>query len=75
MQTRQLYAQYLRILDAIHEGVNFAEIGEVLTPGAINDPVLKERDKRTRAAHDAALKVQQEGYKGLLERDPPFNKK
>lgn len=74
IQSRALYCQYLRILDAVAAGATFAQIGETLTPGATNDPESKQRDKRTRAAHTAALEMAAGGYKGLLDRDPVFLK-
>ena len=62
-----LYVQYLRILDATAAGAGYEEIGATLTPDAINDPDDRQRDKRTRAAHAAASKLQDLGYRELLD--------
>lgn len=64
-QSTRVYVEHLRILDAVAEGSTIAEIGEVLHPGAINDPEERQRDKRIRAAHKAALKMQAEGWRML----------
>ena len=62
----RVYVEYLRILDAFATGASAREIGEVLTPGATNDPEARQRDKRIKAAHTAALKMQEEGYRALI---------
>jgi hypothetical protein len=69
-----LYVQYLRILDAVEAGATYEEIGASLTPDAANDPMERQRDKRTRAAHAAASKLRDEGYKALLGNAPQFVK-
>jgi hypothetical protein len=61
----KVYVEHLRILDGVEAGATIAEIGEALRPGAINDPEEKQRDKRTRAAHKAALKMQADGWRVL----------
>lgn len=60
-----VYVEQLRILDGVEAGATFAEIGEVLHPGAINGPEDRQRDKRIRAAHKAALKMRAEGWRVL----------
>jgi hypothetical protein len=60
-----VYVEHLRILDGVADGATISEIGELLHPGAINDPAEKQRDKRIRAAHKAALKMQAEGWRVL----------
>lgn len=60
------YVEQLRILDASDAHATFAEIGEGLYPGATNDPESKQRDKRIRAAHKAALKMQGGGWRILI---------
>lgn len=60
-----VYVEHLRILDAMNDGATIAEIGEVLHPCAINDPEERQRDKRIRAAHKAALKMRAEGWRVL----------
>lgn len=72
VQSRHKYVEHLRILDAVDTGANYAEIGEELMPDAANDPAEKQRDKRIRAAHTAALEMAAGGYKHLLDRDSPF---
>lgn len=62
---RGVYVEHLRILDGVAAGATIAEIGEVLHPGAINGPEDKQRDKRIRAAHKAALKMRDEGWRVL----------
>lgn len=62
----RVYVEHLRILDAFAAGATAQEIGEVLSPGAINDPEARQRDKRIKAAHKAALKMQDGGYRALL---------
>lgn len=63
--SRAVYVEHLRILDGVDAGATIAEIGEVLHPGAINGPEDKQRDKRIRAAHKAALKMRDEGWRVL----------
>ena len=62
----RVYVEQLRILDAFAAGATAREIGDLLTPGAINDPEARQRDKRIKAAHKAALKMQDGGYRALL---------
>lgn len=62
----RIYIEHLRILDAFAAGATVEEIGIVLTPGASNDPDSRQRDKRIRAAHKAALKMQEVGYRALI---------
>lgn len=61
-----VYIEYLRILDGIAAGETIQKIGEVLSPGAVNTPEERQRDKRIRAAHKAALKMQDGGYRVLI---------
>lgn len=62
---RAVYVEHLRILDGLAAGATIAEIGAVLHPGAENDPEDRQRDKRIRAAHKAALKMRAEGWRVL----------
>lgn len=62
----RLYIRHLRMLDATFAGASIPEIGEILYPGAINDPDDKQRDKRTGEALKAAQKMRDSGYKILL---------
>lgn len=62
----RIYVQHLRILDAFAAGATVQEIGEVLAPGATNDPEARQRDKRINAAHKAALKMRDGGYRVLI---------
>ena len=61
-----VYVKQLRILDAIDAGETIEKIGEVVLPGARNDLVIKQRNKGIRAAHMAALKMQNGGYRVLI---------
>lgn len=61
-----VYVQYLRILDAVEAQETYSDIGAILMPHAANDKESRQRDKRIRAAHMAAKKMQSEGYQGLL---------
>mgnify|MGYP003377707389 CR=1 FL=1 len=73
VQSRDKYVDHFRILDAVADiGANYTEIGCELMPNAVNDPADKQRDKRVRAAHTAALEMADGGYKNLLDRDTPF---
>ncbi|MEI8170859.1 MAG: DUF2285 domain-containing protein [Rhodoferax sp.] len=67
--SNRIYIEQLRILDAIAAGATVSEIGEVLSPGEINDAESKQRDKRIKAAYQAALKMQNKGYLNLLNAD------
>jgi hypothetical protein len=60
------YVEHLRILDAFAGGATLREIGDVLAPEAVNDSDARQRDKRLKAAYEAALKMQGDGYKALL---------
>jgi hypothetical protein len=62
----RLYVEQLRILDAMAAGATVREIGDVLEPNAANAPDERQRDKRIKAAHSAALKMQEGGYRALL---------
>lgn len=62
----RIYIEHLRILDAVAAGATVKEIGAVLTPSASNDPDARQRDKRINAAHKAALKMQEGGYRALI---------
>lgn len=62
----RIYIEHLRILDAFAAGATVEEIGIVLTPSASNDPDSRQRDKRIKAAHKAALKMQEVGYRALI---------
>jgi hypothetical protein len=62
----RIYVQHLRILDAFAAGATVQEIGDVLAPGAANEPDSRQRDKRINAAHKAALKMQDGGYRVLI---------
>jgi len=62
----RLYVEQLRILDAMAAGANVQEIGDVLEPNAANTPDERQRDKRIKAAHAAALKMQGGGYRALI---------
>lgn len=62
----RLYVEYLRILDAFSAGATAREVGELLAPNAANDPEYRQRDKRIKAAHVAALKMQEGGYRVLI---------
>lgn len=62
----RIYVEHLRILDAFAAGATVQEIGEVLSPGAANEPDSRQRDKRINAAHKAALKMQGGGYSVLI---------
>lgn len=62
----RVYVEYLRILDAVEEGATLHEIGEELQPLAVNVPEARQRDKRIRAALAAAKKMQEGGYRVLL---------
>lgn len=62
----RVYIEQLRILDAYAAGATVHEIGDVLSPGAINDAESKQRDKRIKAVHQAALKMQNGGYRTLI---------
>jgi len=64
--SNQVYLKYLRILDALDAGAPLSEIGDVLAPGAVNDPDDRQRDKNIRAAKVAAIKMQTDGYLALL---------
>ncbi|MEI8170857.1 MAG: DUF2285 domain-containing protein [Rhodoferax sp.] len=66
MLENRVYIEQLRILDAIAAGATVSEIGDVLAPGAINDAESKQRDKRIKAAYQAALKMQNGGYRVLI---------
>jgi hypothetical protein len=60
------YVEQLRILDATAAGATVREIGDVLEPNAANTPDERQRDKRIKAAHTAALKMQGGGYRALI---------
>jgi hypothetical protein len=60
------YVEQLRILDAVAAGATVREIGDVLAPSETNDPEERQRDKRIKAAHTAALKMQDGGYRALI---------
>ncbi|MEO6319427.1 MAG: DUF2285 domain-containing protein [Polaromonas sp.] len=62
----RVYVEQLRILDAFAAGATAQEIGDVLAPGATNDPEARQRDKRIKAAYRAALKMQDGGYRALI---------
>lgn len=62
----RIYVEHLRILDAFAAGATVQEIGDVLSPGATNEPDSRQRDKRINAAHKAALKMQDGGYRVLI---------
>jgi hypothetical protein len=62
----RVYLEQLRILDAVAAGATVREIGDVLEPNAANAPDERQRDKRIKAAHTAALKMQEGGYRALL---------
>lgn len=64
--SHRIYVEHLRILDGIAAGATVQKIGQVLTPAATNNPNENQRDKRTRAAHAAAVKMQDGGYRKLL---------
>jgi len=61
-----LYIEQLRILDAVEDGASYSEIGQVIAPTQANHSESRQRDKRIRAAHAAALKMQHDGYRALL---------
>ena len=63
----RVYVQHLRILDAFAVGATVQEIGDVLAPGATNEPDSRQRDKRIKAAYKAALKMQDGGYRVLFD--------
>jgi hypothetical protein len=62
----RIYVEQLRILDAFAAGATVQEIGEFLSPGAANEPDSRQRNKRINAAHKAALKMQDGGYRVLI---------
>lgn len=62
----RIYVEHLRILDAFAAGATVQEIGDALAPGAANEPDSRQRDKRINAAHKAALKMQDGGYRVLI---------
>lgn len=74
VQSRKLYAQYLRILDAVASNTSIPDIGAELMPEIENTSEDRQRDKRIRAAIAAAEKMQTLGYQALLNRDPTFLK-
>lgn len=62
---KALYAQYLCILDGLHDGQKAADIGAVLEPKRANDSRIRERDKRYNAAAKEADRLMKGGYKVL----------
>lgn len=64
--SKAVYIEYLRILDGVAAGEALQTIGEVISPTACNDPTDKQRDKRIRAAHKAAIKMQDGGFRVLM---------
>lgn len=62
----RVYVEQLRILDAIAANATVQEIGDVLAPSATNNPEERQRDKRIKAAHTAALKMQGTGYLSMI---------
>ncbi len=62
----RVYVEQLRILDAFDEGATVREIGHVLSPGAVNDIDARQLDKRINAAHVAAKKMLESGWRVLL---------
>jgi len=65
--SEKVYIEHLRILDGVDAGASILEIGQELHPLAVNDAESKQRDKRMRAAYKAALKMQADGWRVLLE--------
>lgn len=76
---KALYAQYLRILDGLHDGQKATEIGAVIEPKRANDSRIRERDKRYNAAAREATRLMEGGYKVLpilgTDRGKPARKK
>lgn len=66
VQSNRTYIEQLCILDAFAVGATVQEIGDVISPRATNDPESKQRDKRIKAAYQAALKMQNGGYRALI---------
>lgn len=62
----RVYVEQLRILDAMAAGATVQETGAALAPSEANDPEERQRDKRIKAAHTAALKMQEGGYRTLI---------
>lgn len=62
---KQVYVEYLRVLDGVAGGASAPEVGEVLAPRARNEVPDRPRDKRFRAALKAAQQLRDGGYRML----------
>lgn len=64
VRSSAVYINQLRILDGLAAKATVTEIGNVLAPNDANEE--GQRDKRLKAAHEAARKMQDGGYRVLL---------